>query len=240
MDPSTRSTRRTALAILSATATAWWSGGAHAQAKGEFDPKVWPQIRIGFQKGSFNQVLLKSLGYLERNHPGTKVSWVEFPAGPQLLEALSVGSVDFGGTGDAPPVFAQAANKDLFYVGAEPPKPDSSAILVKPDAPLKTLADLKGRRIAFQRGSSAHFLVVQALKKGQVDWSQIQPVYLAPSDARVAFAPRVARTLGSRYGFRRLGALGRTLAPRCSEHRARPGGSCHWRLFGAGAGPRDG
>jgi sulfonate transport system substrate-binding protein len=84
-------------------------------------------------------------------------------------------------------VFAQAAGKDLFYVGAEPPKPDSSAILVRSDASLRSLADLKGRRIAVQKGSSAHLLLVQAVKKGGLQWGEIQPVYLAPADARAAF-----------------------------------------------------
>jgi len=174
-------TRRAALAILSVTATAW-SGTARAQAGGTL-----PQIRIGFQKGSLNLALLKSLGLLEKRLPASRITWVEFPAGPQLLEALAVGSVDFGATGDSPPVFAQAANKDLFYVGAEPPKPDSSAILVKPEAALKSLADLKGKRIALQKGSSAHFLLVQAVKKAGLQWADIQPVYLPPADARAAF-----------------------------------------------------
>lgn len=173
-------TRRAALAVLSVTASAWW-GRTHAQTPAR------PAVRIGFQKGSLNLALLKSLGLLERRLPGTTVTWVEFPAGPQLLEALAVGSVDFGATGDSPPVFAQAANKDLFYVGAEPPKPDSSAILVKPEAPLKTLSDLKGRRIALQKGSSAHFLLVQAVRKAGLQWTDIQPVYLPPADARAAF-----------------------------------------------------
>lgn len=173
-------TRRAALAILSLTAASWW-GHARAQA-----PAV-AQLRIGFQKGSLNLALLKSLGLAEKRLPATRVSWVEFPAGPQLLEALAVGSVDFGATGDSPPVFAQAANKDLFYVGAEPPKPDSSAILVKPEAPLTTLADLKGKRIALQKGSSSHFLLVQAVKKAGLQWTDIQAVYLPPADARAAF-----------------------------------------------------
>src|SRR5258705_12238940 len=86
-------------------------------------------------------------------------------AGPQLLEALAAGSLDFGLTGDSPPVFAQAAGRDLLYVGAEPPKPESSAILVPSDSPLRTLADLKGRRVALQKGSSAHYLLVRALDK---------------------------------------------------------------------------
>jgi len=146
-----------------------------------------PSLRIGFQKGSLNLALLKSLNLLDRHLPGTKVSWAEFPAGPQLLEALAVGSVDFGATGDSPPVFAQSAGKDLFYVGAEPPKPDASAVLVKPDASIRALSDLKGKRVALQKGSSAHYLAVQAVKKGGLQWADIQPVYLPPADARAAF-----------------------------------------------------
>jgi sulfonate transport system substrate-binding protein len=178
--PPEGGSRRAALALLAVTATAWL---APARAQGD----VTSELRIGFQKGSFNLVLLRSLNLLDRYLPGTKVSWVEFPAGPQLLEALAVGSVDFGAVGDSPPVFAQAAGKDLFYVGAEPAKPDSSAILVKPDAPLKSLADLKSKRVAAQKGSSAHFLLVQAVKKGGLQWADIQPIYLPPSDARAAF-----------------------------------------------------
>ena len=175
--------RRAALQVLALTAASWW-GSSRAEPSAA---SGLTSLRIGFQKGSISLVLTKSLGLLEKRFPNVTVSWIEFPAGPQLLEALAVGSVDFGATGDAPPVFAQAAGKDLLYVGAEPAKPDSSALLVKPDAGLKTLADLKGRRIALQRGSSAHFLLVQAVRKGGLQWSDIQPVYLAPADARAAF-----------------------------------------------------
>lgn len=171
--------RRSLLGLLGAAVSvpAWRSARADDSAP----------LRIGFQKGTVNLALLKSLGLLDKHLPGTTVQWVEFPAGPQLLEALAVGSIDLGATGDAPPVFAQAAGKDLLYVGAEPPKPDSSAILVKPDAPLHTLADLKGRRIALQKGSSAHFLTVQAVAKAGLAWADITPVYLPPADARAAF-----------------------------------------------------
>ncbi|HZT55580.1 MAG TPA: PhnD/SsuA/transferrin family substrate-binding protein, partial [Burkholderiaceae bacterium] len=145
------------------------------------------QLRIGFQKSAVNLVILKQQGALEKRFPGARVSWIEFPAGPQLLEALAVGSLDFGLTGDSPPVFAQAAGKDLLYVGAEPPKPLSSAILVKPDSPLRTLADLKGKRVAFQKGSSAHYLTVRAIEKAGLQWNDFAPIYLAPADARAAF-----------------------------------------------------
>lgn len=145
------------------------------------------QLRIGFQKSSVNLVLLKQRGLLEQAFAGTRVQWIEFPAGPQILEALSVGSVDIGFTGDSPPVFAQSAGKALLYVGAELPKPQSSAILVPSSSSLRSLSDLKGKRVAFQRGSSAHFLVVRALAKAGVAWSDIQPLYLTPSEARAAF-----------------------------------------------------
>lgn len=172
---SATTTRRAAVAILATTAAVW----TRAQTT--------PQLRIGFQKGSFNLALLKSYGLLERRLPGTRIQWTEFPAGPQLLEALALGSVEFGATGDAPPVFAQAAGKDVVYVGAEPPKPDSSAVLVKPDSPLRKLTDLKGRRLALQKGSSAHFLAVRAVQKAGLAWTDIQPVYLPPAEARAAF-----------------------------------------------------
>jgi sulfonate transport system substrate-binding protein len=177
MTRTLRITRRDTLGLGLIAAAAHF--GVQAQAL--------PELRIGFQKGSINLALLKGLNLLDKHLPGTAVKWVEFPAGPQLLEALAVGSVDVGAVGDSPPVFAQAAGKDIVYIGAEPPKPDSSALLVKPDSPLKTLADLKGKRVSAQKGSSAHFLLVQAVKKGGLQWSDIQPVYLPPADARAAF-----------------------------------------------------
>ncbi|WP_197337495.1 aliphatic sulfonate ABC transporter substrate-binding protein [Ralstonia solanacearum] len=162
---------------------------AHATAPAAAVPKVVPpaQLRIGFQKSAVNLVIVKESRALERRFPDTRVSWLEFPAGPQQLEALSAGSLDVAFTGDTPPVFAQAAGKDLRYVGVEPPKPDSSAILVPQGSTLKTLADLKGKRVALQKGSSAHFLIVSGLRKGGLTFADIQPVYLTPADARAAF-----------------------------------------------------
>jgi len=172
-------TRRRRLLQFGALASAFGSARA-----GSSQPT---QLRIGFQKSAVNLVVLKQQGALEKRFPASKVSWIEFPAGPQLLEALAVGSLDFGLTGDSPPVFAQAAGKELVYVGAEPPKPLSSAILVKNDSPLKALADLKGRKVALQKGSSAHYLTVRAIEKARLQWSEFTPIYLAPADARAAF-----------------------------------------------------
>ena len=85
--------------------------------------KAPESLRIGYQKGSVSMVLAKNHQLLEQRYPQTHISWIEFPAGPQMLEALNVGSIDIGSTGDIPPIFAQAAGADLVYIGAEPPKP---------------------------------------------------------------------------------------------------------------------
>ena len=145
------------------------------------------ELRIGYQKSSVNLMVTRERRLLDAALPGVSVKWIEFPAGPQILEALAVGSLDFGFTGDTPPVFAQAAGKDIWYVGIEPPKPASSAILVPADSPVRALADLKGKRVGFQKGSSSHYLVLRALEKGGLQWSDITPLHLAPSDARAAF-----------------------------------------------------
>ncbi len=145
-------------------------------------------LRIGFQKYG-TLTLLKGRGDLEKRlaPQNIEVKWVEFPAGPALLEGLNVGSIDFGTAGEAPPVFAQAAGADLVYVANQPPAPKGEAILVPKDSPLKTVADLAGKKVALNKGSNVHYLLVKALAKAGVPYRAIQPVYLPPADARAAF-----------------------------------------------------
>jgi sulfonate transport system substrate-binding protein len=145
-------------------------------------------LRIGVQKYG-TLVILRERHTLEPllQKLGWSVRWTEFPGGPQLLEALNVGELDFGTTGEAPPVFAQAAGAPLLYVGVEPPSPAGEAILVPADSPIKSVPDLKGRRVALNKGSNVHFLLVQALKAAGLTPADIEPVYLTPADARAAF-----------------------------------------------------
>jgi sulfonate transport system substrate-binding protein len=145
-------------------------------------------IRIGFQKYG-NLILLKGKGDLEKRLAplGFKVVWTEFPSGPPLLEALNVGAIDFGHAGEAPPIFAQAAGAPFVYVAHEPPAPAGEAILVPKDSPIKTVAELKGKKVALNKGSNVHYLLVRALEKAGVKYSEIEPVFLAPADARAAF-----------------------------------------------------
>ncbi|MGI4855594.1 MAG: sulfonate ABC transporter substrate-binding protein [Janthinobacterium lividum] len=164
-------------ALLATAATLVAAAPAHADT-----------LRIGYQKYG-TMVLLKARGTLEKRlaPQHVTVQWTEFPGGPQLLEGLNVGSVDFGVTGETPPVFAQAAGADLRYVAYEPPAPTSEAILVQHDSTIRAVKELKGKKVALNKGSNVHYLLVRALREAGLDYSDIQPVYLAPADARAAF-----------------------------------------------------
>jgi sulfonate transport system substrate-binding protein len=145
-------------------------------------------IRIGYQKyGNF--ILLKGTGELEKKlaPKGFAVTWTEFPSGPPLLEAVNAGAIDIGQTGEAPPIFAQAAAADFVYIAHEPPAPQGEAILVPKDSTIKSLAELKGKKIALNKGANVHYLLVKLLEKAGIKYSDITPVFLAPADARAAF-----------------------------------------------------
>jgi sulfonate transport system substrate-binding protein len=153
---------------------------------------AWAQnshvLRIGYQKYG-TLTLLKARGDLEKRlaPQGIEVKWTEFPAGPVLLEGLNVGSIDFGTVGEAPPIFAQAAGADLVYVANQPPAPTAEAIVVPKGSALKNVADLKGKRVALNKGSNVHYLLVKALEKAGLKYSDVQVVFLPPADARAAF-----------------------------------------------------
>src|SRR4030081_3928932 len=169
-----------AIAVLSMSTALAGVGASYSQDK---------VVRIGFQKYG-KLVLLKSKGTLEEKlkAAGYQVVWTEFPSGPPLLEALNVGAIDFGNTGEAPPIFAQAAGAPIQYVAYEPPAPKGEAILVPKDSKLTSVADLKGKRVALNKGSNVHYLLVKALEKAGLKYTDIQPVFLAPSDALAAFS----------------------------------------------------
>jgi len=144
-------------------------------------------LRIGNQKGYLN--LLKGRGTLEKRLAPLNVSlsWTEFAAGPVQLEALNVGSIDFGDVGEAPPIFAQAAGAPLVYVAATVKRPQSEAVLVPPQSTIRSVANLKGKRIALNKGSNVHYFLVQLLRQHGLQYADVKPVFLAPADARAAF-----------------------------------------------------
>ncbi len=174
--------RRQVLAAGLATASLTASPFALAQKKAD-------TLRIGYQKAASLFVLLKAQGTLEKKLAalGVTPKWVDFPAGPQLLEGLNVGSVDVGFVGEAPPIFAQAAGAKFVYIGHDPAAPQAEAILVPKSSAIKTVAELKGKKIALNKGSNVHYLLVKTLEKHGLSYADIQPIFLAPADARAAF-----------------------------------------------------
>jgi sulfonate transport system substrate-binding protein len=148
------------------------------------------EIRIGYQKSSTLIAVLKTNGDLEKALAplGFTVSWHEFTSGLPLLEAINIGSVDFGAdTADTVPIFAQAAGAKLAYVAEEAASPSAQAILVSKDSPIQTLADLKGKKVAVTKGAGSHFLLLAALAKAGLTFKDITPAYLTPADGRAAF-----------------------------------------------------
>jgi sulfonate transport system substrate-binding protein len=161
-------------------------GAAAANAATPATGKI--QVRIGYQRGGEYWNLLKAQGALEKRFgPDVEVTWSLFPAGPPLLEALNAGAIDIGAVGETPPIFAQAAGAPLLYVAQQSGSGAGSAIIVPENSPLKSVADLKGKKVAFTKASSAHLLTIRALEKNGLTYGDIQPALLAPPDARAAF-----------------------------------------------------
>lgn len=146
-------------------------------------------LRVAFQKGNGSLLFLRKHGTLKAKLAplGWSVEWTEFSAGPQLLEALNIGAADFGRVGEAPPIFAQAAGADIVYAGYKPGSPRNEAIIVPENSSIKTIKDLKGKRVALNKGSNVHYLLVRALEAHGLTYEDIAPAYLTPADARAAF-----------------------------------------------------
>jgi sulfonate transport system substrate-binding protein len=159
--------------VVASCSPATDSGDSTASPSAPAESRV---VRIGHQK--FDPfTLVKARGGLEKRlqELNATVEWTEFQAGPPMLEALNVGSIDVARTGDAPPVFAQAADAPLVYVGGSAPKDRSSALLVLADSPVQS------------QGSSANYLLAVILEESGLQWSDVEAVNLTPADARAAF-----------------------------------------------------
>jgi sulfonate transport system substrate-binding protein len=145
-------------------------------------------LRIGWQKFGV-LALAKQVGALEKRlaSKNVKIEWSEFNSGPPLLEALGAGAVDFGPTGDVPPLFAQTAGGNLLYVGTYRPPAGFHGILVKKGSDIKTIADLKGKKVAYKRGSSAHAFLFKALATAGLNPDDVDNIDLPPPDAGAAF-----------------------------------------------------
>jgi sulfonate transport system substrate-binding protein len=146
------------------------------------------EIRIGYQKNGV-LVIARQQATLEQHFTpqGIAVKWVDFSSGPPMMEAMNVGSIDYGAVGDSPPVFAQSAGAAIVYAAGQPIT-NGQGILVPKGSSIRNIADLRGKRVGFTKGSSAHNVVVHTLEKAGLSYADITPVYLTPPDAGPAFA----------------------------------------------------
>jgi len=145
------------------------------------------RIRLGFT--TFGD-LTREKGVIEKRLAplGVGVSWTKFISGPPLLEALSVGSLDGGEVGETPPIFAQAAGNDLVYLVNIPAGTgESYGIIVLKDSPIKTVADLQGKKVAYARGTALTYFLAKALEEVGLKFSDVQGVNLTVADGRAAF-----------------------------------------------------
>lgn len=142
-----------------------------------------PVLKVGDQRGG-SRALMEAAGVL-RDLP-YRIEWSEFPAAAPLLEAINAGAVDAGNVGDAPFTFAAASGAPIRAIMATRQEQGGLAILVKPDSPVRSVADLKGKRIGTGRGSIGHQLVLAALEDAGIPKSAVSLSFLLPSDAKAA------------------------------------------------------
>ncbi|MBD2504157.1 aliphatic sulfonate ABC transporter substrate-binding protein [Anabaena azotica] len=153
-------------------------------------PKTDKVVRIVRSKQLSALAVLEKQGSLEKRLAplGYKVEWHEFAAGPQQLEALNANGLDIASTAESPPIFSQAAGAPLVYLATTRPSGKSVSLIVPTNSPIKSIADLKGKKVAFQKASIGHYLLVRALESAGLKLSDVQSVFLPPPDANVAFS----------------------------------------------------
>lgn len=145
-------------------------------------------VHMGYQSAG-DIVRLKGVIEKRLQPLGVSVEWAQFAAGPQLMEAMDVGKVDIGAVGETPPIFAQAAGTSLVYVASlKPSSGEGSGIIVPQDSPIRSVADLKGKKVVFQKGSASHYLLVKALAEVGLKYSDVKALSLPPADAQAAFS----------------------------------------------------
>jgi len=167
--------------------------GTAATTSGTVPAAVSPEelakvvLKVGDQKGGAKSLLTAANLLADAPY---KIEWATFTSGPPLLEAASAGAVDVGGVGNTPPIFAAAANAKIAAVSVAKGNVESDAFLVPGDSPLKAVADLKGKKIAVAKGSSAHGQVLLTLREAGLSTKDVNLTFLQPSDAYAAFTQK--------------------------------------------------
>jgi sulfonate transport system substrate-binding protein len=140
-------------------------------------------LRVGDQKGG-NRSLLDISGF-GKDLP-YKIEWSEFPAAAPILEALNAGALDVGYTGDLSFLSVYASGAPIKAIGGTRSDAKTQAILVRQDSPIKSAADLRGKRLAGTRGGWGQFLIDATLEKSGYKLEDATFAPLGPVDAKIA------------------------------------------------------
>jgi sulfonate transport system substrate-binding protein len=143
-------------------------------------------LHVGDQAGTGAQALLTAAGLIGKLP--FKVSWSDFTSGPPMLQAMGAGSVDVGGVGNSPPVFAAAGGSKIAIVGAYQSSPFGTALLVPKGSPVTSVAQLKGKRIAVAQGSASDYHLLTVLAKAGISVHDVTLTYLQPAEGLAALS----------------------------------------------------
>ena len=180
-------TRRATIAALIAVS---FNGTAQAQSTATLVPTPIT-LRIGYLKGTTDLTLAKAKGSLEKalGPRNVNIEWAgPFPAAAPAVEALNADVVDITSGSSTSFTSSIASNAPLVFFGYQRMTANNEGILVKKDSPIKTLADLQGKRVAVNRGGTGEYLLVRGLEQNKVSLANVTRQYLPPADSGPAFA----------------------------------------------------
>lgn len=168
------------LLVASTALTFGLSGAAQAA---EVLPK---ELKLDYAYYSPTSLVLKHFGWLEQSvGDATKVSWVFSQGSNRSLEYLNGGSIDFASTAGLAAVLSRANGSPIktVYVGS---RPEWTALAVRQDSPIKSLADLKGRKIAATKGTDPFLFTLRSLATVGLGKNDVELLHLQHPDGRTA------------------------------------------------------
>lgn len=173
----------TLLALATGTAACGSDSAASADSPGRLADVT---LRVGVQKDGVRSILEAS-GQLAKLP--YKISFSTFTFGPPLVEAAGADKIDVAGVGSTPPIFGAAAGGNFKVVAAiRKHNHTDDSLLVPKGSPITDPAQLKGKRIAISKGSSAHGYVLNLLRRIGLTQQDVKLTYLVPADALAAFS----------------------------------------------------
>lgn len=147
--------------------------------------KLPAELRLDYAYYSPTSLVLKNFGWLEKDLKNTKVTWTHSQGSNRSLEYLNSGSTDFASTAGLAAVLSRANGNPLktIYIAS---RPEWTALVVRKDSPLKTVADLKGKKIAATKGTDPYLFTLRALEQAGLSKNDVELVHLQHPDGRVA------------------------------------------------------